>query len=712
MNCVGASEEVPLCDSCRSLHLDTRLLPQDSGDTILPESIRFSPDACSLCSLINKWLLRYRPAAGTSAPREQDSKAVIPDTGVVFRRETGNGHDELIRRFKLYLSWSHPRLPIAEFWLSSYPVPTARRFSESNRNADSSFPSGRLIEDLVDVRLLQCWMRLCHVHHGDACAQPPWMLQNDSIPPNFRLIDLQERCVVDSPAHPSYFALSYVWGPSENDLRATSASIDDLRKPHSLTQEVLPRTIFDVMQLILGLGGRYLWVDRLCILQDDDMDKSLQIPRMDSIYSLAELTVIAASGSGAHDGIAGLSVPRKVDQDVCRISPTLALVTFPTKNLYESSVYSHRGWTLQERVLSRRSLMFTEGQASWSCICADWTERLCLEPDSSGQGANSWTISRIHLGSYERVPAEYYRDFTRNHYKHLPRFYALKGFSHDSDALDAISGLLRRITHVTGVEFSWGHLLTPSFDQSLSWRKTTMEIKRRDAMCPLRSSGSSYSVHFPSWSWLGWKASIKNVMPSTDTALKPEIDFFRLDIDGKIWRLTLPVAGDKAVDQSASLPDEAGSGWKGEVKIEVDRYNKDQPFRDSGKLLFWTSHAALLIQAEKRVRLGCVRLKICSPSGQTVGHITELTSACDHGRAWPFIEYDESALQSFIVTSRKYDQGMGQHSGTLSATGTLRVMWIKWEDVEGKTASRISVGEVDEQSWINVKRDWRLVVLQ
>ncbi|EXJ73255.1 uncharacterized protein A1O5_03015 [Cladophialophora psammophila CBS 110553] len=522
-------------------------------------------------------------------------------------------------------------------------------------------------------------MRFCHVHHGDACAQPPWMLQNDSIPPNFRLIDLQKRCVVNSPAHPSYFALSYVWAPSENDLRATSANIDDLKKPYSLTQEALPRTIFDVMQLILGLGGRYLWVDRLCILQDDDMDKSLQIPRMDSVYSLAELTVIAASGSGAHDGIAGLSVPRKVHQDVCRISPTLALVTFPTKNLYESSVYSHRGWTLQERVLSRRSLMFTEGQASWSCICADWTERLCLEPDRSAQGANSWTISRIHLGSYERVPAEYYRDFTQNHYRHLPRFYALKEFSHDSDALDAISGLLRRITHVTGVEFSWGHLLTTSFDQSLSWRKTTMEIKRRDAMCPLRSSGSSYSVHFPSWSWLGWKASIKDVMPSTDTALKPEIDFFRLDIDGKIQRLIPPVAGggNKAVDQSASLPDEACNGWKGEIKVEVDRHNKDQPFRDSGKLLFWTSHAELSIQAEERVRLGCVRLKICSPVGQTVGHITELTSACDHGRAWPFIEYDQSALQSFVVISRKYDRAIGHPSGTLSATGTLRVMWIK-----------------------------------
>ncbi|OQV03466.1 hypothetical protein CLAIMM_08507 [Cladophialophora immunda] len=540
------------------------------------------------------------------------------------------------------------------------------------------------------------------------------MLQNDDMPPNFRLIDVQRRCVVDSPVRPSYFALSYVWGPSKNDLRATSANIDDLKKPHSLTEEALPRTIFDVMQLVSDLGGRHLWVDRLCILQDDDADKSLQIPRMDSVYSLAELTIIAASSSGAHDGVAGLSVARSVEQDVCRISPTMALITFPTENLYEGSVYSHRGWTLQERVLSRRSLMFTTGQAFWSCICADWTERLCLEPSSSCDGGNPWTIPRIHLGSYERVPAEYYRDFTRDHYRYLPRVYALKEFSDDSDALDAISGLLRRITHVTGVEFYWGHLLTESFDQSLSWRKSTMEIERRDAMCPFRSVGRPYTVHFPSWSWLGWKASIKHVLPPADTALKSEIEFFRLDIDGRAQRL-VPHAtegGRDADDQAASLPVSAAGSWKGEVKIEADCFTADRPFRDSGKLLFWTSHAELSLRAEKRVRLGCVRVQICSPSGQTVGYITELTSAYDHGRAWPFIEYDASVPQSFVVTSRKYEQGIGQHSETLSATGTLKVMWIKWEDGKKKAASRISVGEVDEQAWISVKRDWRLVVLQ
>ena len=134
----------------------------------------------------------------------------------------------------------------------------------------------------------------------------------------------------------------------------------------------------------------------------------------------------------------------------------------------------------------------------------------------------------------------------------------------------------------------------------------------------------------------------------------------------------------------------------------------EQPSR----LIFWTSHAELSINAEGKVRLGYVRLNINSPHGVTVGHIAEFTLASDHGSAWPFIKYDEAALQSFIVIARKYKTENCRGSKVLFAQPTLEVMWIKWEDAERKTASRISVGEVDEQAWIAVKRDWRLVILQ
>ena len=105
-------------------------------------------------------------------------------------------------------------------------------------------------------------------------------------------------------------------------------------------------------------------------------------------------------------------------------------------------------------------------------------------------------------------------------------------------------------------------------------------------------------------------------------------------------------------------------------------------------------------------------MRINSALGLIVGYIDELTLASDHGSAWPFIKYDEAALQPFIVISRKYKTENREGLQVLSAQPTLKVMWIKLEDADRKTASRISVGEVDEQTWITVKRDWRLVILQ
>ena len=713
-------EEVRLCEGCLSLQLDTCLLLQDH-DKHSYESmfITLNPEACSLCSLIGRWFRRRRLAGGISVP-ENGRKAFKTYAGGTARREVGAGHCEIIevRRFEVVLA-SSPQIKIVRFWPCSYPVPSIRHLCDTNQNLALPFPTGRLIEPFVDIRLFKRWIQQCSTQHGDACARPAWMLDDDDIPSNFRLVDIQAGCVVDSLIKPSYFALSYVWGPSKNDVCATSANIEDLKKPNSLTQKTLPRTILDVIKLVSELGGKYIWVDRLCILQDDDVDKSFQIPRMDSIYSLAELTIVAASGSGAHDGVAGLSTPRKIDQDICRVSTKLALMTIPTENEYPTCTYCRRGWTLQERALSRRTLMFTEGQAFWSCCCADWTERLCLELCNSGLNDGLWAVPRIHLGNYEQAPGEHYRDFSRQHYNILPRFYALKEFSNESDALDAISGLLRRITRVTGDEFYWGHMVSGFFDQSLSWRKTGIDLERRTAMCSLRGTGTSYSVHFPSWSWLGWKASLKFVLDLQLSAipnirLNPEIDFFHLDIDGRIKRLVLPVADAESsvVDRSLLLHNGASGCWKGESKVMEHKFPKDLPFRDSGRLLFWTSHAELSIKAEEKVRLGCVRLKIDSALGQTVGYIAEFTLASDHGSAWPFMKYDEATLQSFIVISRTYKTENRQGSQVLSAQPTLKVMWIQWEDAERNTASRISVGQVDEQAWIGVKRDWRLVILQ
>lgn len=61
------------------------------------------------------------------------------------------------------------------------------------------------------------------------------------------------------------------------------------------------------MVVTLCLGYTYLWVDRYCINQHEDMPRQHQIDQMDIIYSRAEVTIVAAAGDGGNDGLPGLS---------------------------------------------------------------------------------------------------------------------------------------------------------------------------------------------------------------------------------------------------------------------------------------------------------------------------------------------------------------------------------------------------------------------
>jgi hypothetical protein len=203
-----------------------------------------------------------------------------------------------------------------------------------------------------------------------------------------------------------------------------------------------------------------------------------------------------------------------------------------------------------------------------------------------------------------------------------------------------------------------------------------------------------------------------NALPKA--CLMPEIEFFHLDVDGKFKRLMAPVAeADCDIVDRSSLLGVSGS-WKGKVDFVENAWSTDtcNQFRDSGRLFFWTSHAELSIQAEDKVRLGCVRFKIMSPTGgEPLGYISEVTLASDHSAAWPFVKFDEKALQSFIVISRKYKMEKRQDEQVLVAHPILKVMWIQWKDGRKIVAERISIGEVDERAWIDLKRDWRCIIL-
>lgn len=96
----------------------------------------------------------------------------------------------------------------------------------------------------------------------------------------FRLIDVKTKAVVQLAnvhiADFEYIALSYVWGSAQR-LVMNLGNMDNLGEPGALNGTV-SETIEDAMSLTAMLGIQYLWVDALCILQDDPLESPINSP--------------------------------------------------------------------------------------------------------------------------------------------------------------------------------------------------------------------------------------------------------------------------------------------------------------------------------------------------------------------------------------------------------------------------------------------------
>ena len=132
------------------------------------------------------------------------------------------------------------------------------------------------------------------------------------------------------------------------------------------------------MTVTATLGENYLWVDSLCIIQDDEKDMAEYIPAMASIYGDAVLTIIDVDGEEANHGLPGIRPgSRRLQPDCFEIKGTKLVqaldqpvASFPIN----SSRWASRGWTFQESILSSRRLMFTAEQVYWECNKAIWRE--------------------------------------------------------------------------------------------------------------------------------------------------------------------------------------------------------------------------------------------------------------------------------------------------------------------------------------------------
>ncbi|KAF1961673.1 HET-domain-containing protein, partial [Byssothecium circinans] len=263
-------------------------------------------------------------------------------------------------------------------------------------------------------------------------------------------LSLLETSTFISDDHPSQISLNYAtlshrWGQS-NHFTTTKETLQSRQSGFLFTD--LPQTYKDAVIVTQRLGLDLLWIDALCIIQDDSRDWLVESEKMGDVYQNARFTIAAHCARHDDEGFLSAALQKR---------ETLALGDARPFFLCK------RAWVLQERFLSSRTFHFTEGHVYWE------------------------TIEGVYSEEGPITPVEWSR---------LVEMYTRCGLTKEEDKLIAISGLAKRIHIKSNVGYLAG-LWADRLHSGLLWM-TEVE--------PLRKPTLSRA---PSWSWASMEGPIQ-----------------------------------------------------------------------------------------------------------------------------------------------------------------------------------------------------------
>lgn len=351
------------------------------------------------------------------------------------------------------------------------------------------------------------WLRDCKEHHP-GCRREHLPDASNALPT--RLVDVglmngPATCRLFLSDQPSnrveYLTLSHKWGGA-SIYKLTKATFESMLQEIRLVN--LPLTFRHAIVITRNLGYRYIWIDSLCIIQDDVDDWAFESSTMSRIYSNSVLTIAALWGDNSHSGCFVERNPLTTEN--CRIGEwkhgevlvrsgdrergqSLALVK--PKPLLE------RAWVLQERFLSPRTLYYGPWELLWECGERSVSETKPANTETFWRDA---TIKK-RFRDMKRPPDldlnnSYQKPELKSMYDiwtDIRASYWSSRLTHHSDSLVAISDITTWIEHKAGMHFVSGLCKEFLFGELL-WRVSN-------------GDGTSRSTLSPTWSWASVKGA-------------------------------------------------------------------------------------------------------------------------------------------------------------------------------------------------------------
>lgn len=217
------------------------------------------------------------------------------------------------------------------------------------------------------------WLHTCLTNHrkcGLSEAMPNLPTRVIDVGNGF---DEPIRLIASQGTHGLYCTLSYRWYDSKT-FKTTSKNIEELQQ--SIPENELHQTIKDAITITRKLGLRYLWVDAICIIQNDKDDWGREAVTMSAVYENSVLTIAAIDEPAADQGIfrKRTYAPRPYARDYPKDSATGYFGYSHPFYVYAYNCRRRplgeldtRGWCLQEQFLSPRILSYADGELFWDC---------------------------------------------------------------------------------------------------------------------------------------------------------------------------------------------------------------------------------------------------------------------------------------------------------------------------------------------------------
>ncbi|KAH8654296.1 hypothetical protein BGZ61DRAFT_524257 [Ilyonectria robusta] len=309
----------------------------------------------------------------------------------------------------------------------------------------------------INPDLVKSWLNNCDHNHSFACNHPRSGKRAEN-KMRLTLIDVKEECLVSASSDAKYFALSYVWGRS--------------------------------------LGERYLWVDAVCMVQDDEVQMAGDIPKMDIVYGQAFATIVALEGTDADAGLPGVCAGTREPQKITTLTISNKSLDLDDDPDSKDVVYFQCGQeTLSEGGANEEFEALTFDQAALS-------DNHILEKANRNNPLCSLDVI-YDLTLCERLTKAF------NTYTKLVGTYSQRNLSFKSDILKAFAGIFAVLEEHFHVVTLHG-LPAAVISHALLWSPAA-RIPRRGSQLPtnLTLPTSGPDPQFPSWSWVGWDGPVE-----------------------------------------------------------------------------------------------------------------------------------------------------------------------------------------------------------